>query len=399
MRIRFAAPFALALIASPALAAVLSPSTPETRRAFVTSSTHTGNLGGLAGADAICQQRASEGLLPNPGNFVAFLSDSTTDAYCHVHGLIGKRADNCGLPTLPTDVGPWVRTDGFPFAARIDQALAPTGHVYAQPCHDELGNPVGAFTQTWTSTVDTGEVHPSYSVPCSDWTSEDGSAGSGMSWSTTTGFSYSGAMPCSTAHPLLCLEGGSAAPLPPHRAGGAQVFLTAAPTTGALGGTAGADAKCVAAATAAGLPAPGSFVAWISASGSHAKDRLTYDGPWIRLDGVLVANGKSDLLDGTLHAPINLTETGAWLGYLGVWTATQSNGNYLGTDCDGWTSSSAGTQGRYGAANRANQNWSSSATIACDYGGRIFCFSNFPAIVFVDDFESSDSLAWDVTAP
>lgn len=396
MKIRFGWLFALVALCAPA-GSEEPTNPPEVRRAFVTSSTHTGNLGGLAGADAICQQRASEALLPNAGGYVAYISDSTTDAYCHVHGLIGKRASNCGQATLPADVGPWVRTDGFPFAARIDEALAPTGHVYAPPCHDELGDPVGIWVQYWTSTVDTGEVHPTFSAPCSDWTSEDGSAGSGLSWSTTTSFSYGGSMACSTARPLLCLEAGFAVPLPPHRSGGAQVFLTAAPSTGALGGLPGADAKCVAAATAAGLPAPWSFVAWLSDSGSDARDRLTYDGPWVRLDGVLVASGKSDLVDGTLHAPINLTETGAWLGYYGVWTGTQSGGTYLGTDCEGWTSSAAATQGRYGAANRANPNWTSNATLACDYGGRLYCFSNFPAIVFVDDFESSGTLAWSAT--
>src|SRR5665647_1642851 len=31
---------------------------------FVTSTVHDGNLGGLAGADSICQQRASEAALP-----------------------------------------------------------------------------------------------------------------------------------------------------------------------------------------------------------------------------------------------------------------------------------------------------------------------------------------------
>jgi len=48
-------------------------------------------------------------------------------------------------------------------------------------------------------------------------------------------------------------------------------------------------------------------------------------------------------------------------------------------------------------SNRANSNWASNATLGCDYGGHLYCFSNFPAIVFVDDFESSDTLAWSAT--
>jgi hypothetical protein len=44
-------------------------------RAFLTSTEHTGNLGGLAGADAQCQERAEAADLP--GTYKAWLSDST----------------------------------------------------------------------------------------------------------------------------------------------------------------------------------------------------------------------------------------------------------------------------------------------------------------------------------
>ena len=51
--------------------------------AFVTSSTHTGNLGGLAGADAICDGLAAGVTAPLPlptGDYVAWLSSSLEDA-------------------------------------------------------------------------------------------------------------------------------------------------------------------------------------------------------------------------------------------------------------------------------------------------------------------------------
>jgi hypothetical protein len=45
---------------------------------FVTSSRHEGNLGGLAGADAICQDRAEAGgSRAAPGVYLAWLSDAT----------------------------------------------------------------------------------------------------------------------------------------------------------------------------------------------------------------------------------------------------------------------------------------------------------------------------------
>jgi len=397
MRIRFVWLLALAGLCVPAASEDPRNPPPAVRRAFVTSSAHTGNLGGLAGADAICQQRAAEGLLPNPSGFVAFLSDSTTDAYCHVHGLLGTRADNCGLATLPTDAGPWVRPDGFPFADRIDVALDPVACVLAPLAVDEHGAYVPPYVPVWTDTDSLGALHSSYPVPCSDWISTSGSAESGDVWSTSQSWLATGSLSCSVAARLYCLETGPAKPLPPYRSGGALAFLTSTASHGDLGGLAGADALCVARATAAGLPAPTTFVAWLSDGSSDAIDRLTYDGPWIRLDGVQVAAGKSDLADQTLHAPINLTETGVYLGNWGVWSGTLSNGTSSGQSCANWTTGGAGASAHYGIANKASLGWTYYSTSICSSSFRLYCLSNFPAIIFVDDFESSDSLAWSAT--
>src|SRR4051812_33658723 len=51
--------------------------------AFVTSTVHNGNLGGLNGADGICQARAAAGGLPGastPGTYKAWLSDNLGDS-------------------------------------------------------------------------------------------------------------------------------------------------------------------------------------------------------------------------------------------------------------------------------------------------------------------------------
>jgi hypothetical protein len=65
---------------------------------------------GLEAADAICQSRAEAGGLN--GTFRAWLSDDDDDAYCRIHGLSGKKAENCGQGSLPDFAGNWVRTDG-----------------------------------------------------------------------------------------------------------------------------------------------------------------------------------------------------------------------------------------------------------------------------------------------
>lgn len=74
----------------------------------------------MAAGDAVCQARATEAGLVNADKFVAWLSDADDDAWCRLHGLTGQVSTNCGQQSLPQAAGPWVRTDGLPFAELID---------------------------------------------------------------------------------------------------------------------------------------------------------------------------------------------------------------------------------------------------------------------------------------
>ncbi len=56
--------------------------TPRRSRVFVTSAQFAGNLGGLAGADAICQGAANSGNLG--GTWLAWLSTESVDAIDHI---------------------------------------------------------------------------------------------------------------------------------------------------------------------------------------------------------------------------------------------------------------------------------------------------------------------------
>jgi hypothetical protein len=118
----------LAVVVSGAQLAAPEAALAAFRRVFVTSVSGTGNLhswpdaggqSGVAAGDAICQARAAAGGLSNPGLYVAWLSDGTTDAYCHLHNLTGTKAANCGQGTLPAAAGPWLRTDGKPWAGDV----------------------------------------------------------------------------------------------------------------------------------------------------------------------------------------------------------------------------------------------------------------------------------------
>jgi hypothetical protein len=107
---------------------------------FVTSSVHTGNLGGLAGADAICQARANGVGLP--GTYRAYLS--SIDANTPIPA-----------PSRMNGASGWVRVDGVPVVETIDQfamgALNP-------PRIHERGADVGntQFPFAWTGTSSTG---------------------------------------------------------------------------------------------------------------------------------------------------------------------------------------------------------------------------------------------------
>lgn len=229
----------------------------------MTSVSGTGNLGswpdasgqtGLAAGDATCQARArAAGLEPAQG-FRAWLSDSSDDAYCRMHGLTGKKAGLCGQVALPVDAGPWVRTDGYPFGPKLVDMLAPRFGVFTPASFDETGNEIPGTARYFTGTVDTGEGGPYY---CGDWTS---GAPFANGWSGRTSWTGSiwtvwsgtiGGKECDIPSRLLCLEIGSAAPLPPFTESGLSVFVTSTseqvpasdPTAGATAVIAGEPAR------------------------------------------------------------------------------------------------------------------------------------------------------------
>ena len=72
-----------------------------------------------------------------------------------------------------------------------------------------------------------------------------------------------------------------------------KMFVTSMGFTADLGGLAGADARCTAAARAANLT--GTFVALLSTRTVSAFDRLAGSSGWIRVDGRPVGNAPADL--------------------------------------------------------------------------------------------------------
>jgi hypothetical protein len=100
------------------------------QRVFVTSTTSSGDLGGLAGADATCQQLADgEGL---GGTWIAWLSIAGVDA---ISRLVGN--------------GPFVRADNSATIAE-DRAQLTSGTLFNEIERTESGDIVPGTA--WTGT-------------------------------------------------------------------------------------------------------------------------------------------------------------------------------------------------------------------------------------------------------
>ena len=139
------------------------------------------------------------------------------------------------------------------------------------------------------------------------------------------------------------------------------VFVTSETYTGDLGGLAGADEKCNALASDAGLT--GTYMAWLSDTSASPATRFTKSStvPYVLVGGTVIANNWDDLITGGLRTqfPQWSTESGYFLtpfdsdggSSYEVWTSTLTDGTFNESDnpyfcsssCNDWTLSSSAT--------------------------------------------------------
>jgi hypothetical protein len=353
-----------------------------------TSRLDTAYTAGAAGADIACSRAAAAAGLP--GTYRAWISDSRDDAWCRVHGLGGKKLENCGQSALPGDAGPWVRTDGVPFASSLSQAIAGAMHP---PMYDEYGKRVRSGQYVWTGTgLDGAADRSPYSPPtdyCEDWSRGNradelpGSDGrsyamAGTADSAGQEWNFRAWTGCGAPLALLCMEvaPGHGPALPPRQAVvGKRIFVTSTtgpgnlaswPGADGLTGRAAADAICMRHATLGNLT--GTYKAYLSTSAGAAPSRVSGDGPWVRLDGELVAANRAELTSGALRAPVLLTESRA-IPQSGVyvWTGTSPFGASTSSTCQDWTAGDATPMvGEVGSAHSAGMEWMAQAwTASC----------------------------------
>lgn len=122
------------------------------------------------------------------------------------------------------------------------------------------------------------------------------------------------------------------------------VFITDERFSGNLGGVAAADDICRQAAGDAGLS--GEYKAWLSDNSSSPNASfIKPDNPYLRVDGVLVADGYADLTDGALENDISTTATLQADIEDVVWSNTRADGTTFATNsarhCGNWDSTDA----------------------------------------------------------
>jgi hypothetical protein len=159
------------------------------RRVFVSSQTYNGNLGGIAGAQAICNQLAAAAGLE--GSFDAWLSTEASSPNTR----------------FVRHTGPYIRVDGTPVAwSYVDLT---DGFLFSALRMDENGDLLGESDLAWTGTSPQGDYQPTTLLDdCSDWTN-GGGFGNGFAgrtfyqdanWSTF----FNAA--CGSAQHLYCFE-------------------------------------------------------------------------------------------------------------------------------------------------------------------------------------------------
>ncbi len=284
--------------------------------AFVTSTLHTGDLGGLEGADAICNERALAGGLP--GTYRALLSTTTVDAVARFDGSRG-----------------WQRVDGKPIADRLSQLTARRG--WFPIAVDELGHDLRGELQTavWTGSKSDGTGRDT----CASWTSEvEAELGEGGALDSGGARMFdTGRRGCDQRLRLYCFEEGERAVTPPPVVDGRRAFATFSEWVPG-GGIVDADRLCNSEASAAGLV--GSFAAALRPDSATTASRFEASAlPWVRTDGVAITPAATLFSAVALDVPIHLGASGEPLPPdASVWAGSPLV--VTGGNCGNWASTS-----------------------------------------------------------
>jgi hypothetical protein len=325
---------------------------------FVTSTAHyPEQLQGLAGADAVCAERAAAGGLT--GTFVAWLSTSTVDARDRLGSARG-----------------WVRTDNLPFADTREDLLG--ARIFYPPALDERGRIVKGWPPVATGTTRGGTYDPVVGA-CGDWTSAAGDTWYGERLASSKGFTEYSLNMCGEAMHLYCMGIDLQVAVTPVARSGRRAFLASrwTPTTG----LAGADAHCQALAVGAGLP--GTFKALLAGSTASAASRFNLQrATWVRTDGIALAETAVNFMSGKRLSGLAVAADGSPVATDHfVWTGANASGSFepdrapsslsCGDWADGAASGGTGVAGDSGVSM-----FDASYVLTCEGSYRIYCLED-----------------------
>ncbi len=147
-------------------------------------------------------------------------------------------------------------------------------------------------------------------------------------------------------------------------------------TFGQFNSQASANARCAERAVAGGLGGT-NWVAWLSVSGSNAKDLFGSSRGWVRPDQQPVIDTMSAFAStGQFFTSLAINELGNQVATTTLaWTGTSANGAASGTNCSGWTTT--GSYGSNGAAFGGAGRWTATNNNApCTVPEALYCFEN-----------------------
>ena len=155
-----------------------------------------------------------------------------------------------------------------------------------------------------------------------------------------------------------------------------RVFATDATFGATFGGVGGADAECQSAASAAGLG--GNWLAFIFQNGNGYDRYEQAMVPFVRLDGVRIADDWIDLIDDSVQATLNVSETLQTVTG-NVWTGLSQNG-VGASDCSNWTTNEdtcvpgqSFPCGGAGESDQVNFHWDGWYIFSCAEACRLYC--------------------------
>jgi cysteine-rich repeat protein len=143
-----------------------------------------------------------------------------------------------------------------------------------------------------------------------------------------------------------------------------------------------ADALCANHADDQGWPDGLKYRAWLSDSGTDARDRFTLGrGRLVMVNGLVLAMSWSALLTGQLENPLAVTEKSETY-HGGVWTGTRPDGTAVPASmhCDDWSTDSFLKTGHYGYSDRTTPEWTEAADFdqpsPCNSDYALYCFQS-----------------------